>query len=39
MKPGERLVSVRTVDHQTGPLVEAQEPWPADAGEDPSRRA
>ena len=31
MKPGERLVSVRTVDHQTGPLVEAQEPWPADA--------
>ena len=33
MKPGERLVSVRTVDHQTGPLVEAQEPWPADAGE------
>jgi len=32
MKPGERLVSVRTVDHQTGPLVEAQEPWPADAG-------
>ena len=24
MKPGERLVSVRTVDHQTGPLVEAQ---------------
>jgi len=24
---------VRTVDHQTGPLVEAQEPWPADAGD------
>ncbi|MEP7209138.1 MAG: ABC transporter ATP-binding protein, partial [Casimicrobiaceae bacterium] len=32
MKPGERLVSVRTVDHQTGPLLEAREPWPADAG-------
>ena len=32
MKPGERLVSVRSVDHQTGPLVETQEPWPADAG-------
>jgi len=32
MKPGERLVSVRSVDHQTGPLVEATEPWPADAG-------
>ena len=31
MKPGERLVSVRNVDHQTGPLVEASEPWPADA--------
>jgi peptide/nickel transport system ATP-binding protein len=33
MKPGERLVSVRTIDHQTGPLVEAHEPWPADAGD------
>jgi peptide/nickel transport system ATP-binding protein len=32
MKPGERLVSVRTVDHQTGPLVESKEPWPDDAG-------
>src|SRR5205085_11630696 len=32
MKPGERLVSVRSVDHQTGPLVEAQEPWPKGAG-------
>ena len=32
MKPGERLVSVRTVDHQTGPLVETTEPWPVDAG-------
>jgi len=31
MKPGERLVSIRTVDHQTGPLVEKIEPWPADA--------
>jgi len=31
MKPGERLVSVRTVDHQTGPLVETREPWPEDA--------
>jgi peptide/nickel transport system ATP-binding protein len=31
MKPGERLVSVRTVDYQTGPLVEQREPWPADA--------
>ena len=31
MKPGERLVSVRTVDHQTGPLVEKTEAWPADA--------
>jgi len=31
MKPGERLVSVRTVDYQTGPLVEEREPWPADA--------
>jgi len=32
MKPGERLVSVRSVDHQTGPLVQAQEPWPESAG-------
>jgi peptide/nickel transport system ATP-binding protein len=31
MKPGERLVSVRTVDHQAGPLVEATQPWPEDA--------
>jgi peptide/nickel transport system ATP-binding protein len=31
MQPGERLVSVRTVDYQTGPLVETREPWPADA--------
>ncbi|HXR55739.1 MAG TPA: ABC transporter ATP-binding protein [Casimicrobiaceae bacterium] len=32
MKPGERLASVRSVDCQTGPLVEMREPWPADAG-------
>jgi peptide/nickel transport system ATP-binding protein len=32
MKPGERLVSVRNVDHQTGPLVEDREPWPENAG-------
>jgi peptide/nickel transport system ATP-binding protein len=32
MKPGERLVSVRSVDHQTGPLVEDREPWPPNAG-------
>jgi peptide/nickel transport system ATP-binding protein len=31
MKPGERLVSVRSVDHQTGPLIEKGEPWPPDA--------
>jgi peptide/nickel transport system ATP-binding protein len=33
MQPGERLVSVRTVDYQAGPLVETSEPWPADAGD------
>ena len=33
MKPGERLVPVRTVDYQTGPLVETKEPWPATADE------
>jgi peptide/nickel transport system ATP-binding protein len=32
MKPGERLVSVHTVDYQAGPLVETTEPWPPDAG-------
>ena len=32
MKPGERLASVRSVDCQTGPLVEMREPWPANAG-------
>ena len=31
MKPGERLVSVRSVDYQTGPLVETREAWPAGA--------
>jgi len=31
MKPGERLVSVRNVECQTGPLVEMREPWPDDA--------
>jgi peptide/nickel transport system ATP-binding protein len=32
MKPGERLVSVRNVDYQAGPLVETRQPWPDDAG-------
>ncbi len=27
MKPGERLVPVREVDHQTGPLLKASEVW------------
>jgi len=31
MKPGERLVPVRTIDHHTGALVQKVEPWPADA--------
>jgi len=31
MKPGERLVSVRNVDYEAGPLVEMREPWPAEA--------
>jgi peptide/nickel transport system ATP-binding protein len=31
MKEGERLVPVREIDHQTGPLVKAHDPWPADA--------
>jgi len=31
MKPGERLVPVRTIDHQTGALLQKIEPWPADA--------
>ena len=33
MKPGERLVSVRSVDSQSGPMVQMREPWPADAGD------
>jgi peptide/nickel transport system ATP-binding protein len=31
MKPGERLVPVRPIDHETGDLVQKAEPWPADA--------
>ena len=31
MKPGERLVPVRPIDHQAGELVQKAEPWPADA--------
>ena len=31
MKPGERLVPVRPIDHQAGALVQKVEPWPADA--------
>ncbi len=31
MKPGERLVPVRPIDHHAGELVQKIEPWPADA--------
>ena len=31
MKPGERLQPVREIDHQTGPLLRAHQPWPEDA--------
>jgi peptide/nickel transport system ATP-binding protein len=31
MKPGERLVPVRPIDHHAGALVQKVEPWPADA--------
>ncbi len=31
MKPGERLVPVREVEHETGPLLAAKEPWPEGA--------
>jgi peptide/nickel transport system ATP-binding protein len=31
MKRDERLVPVRNIEHQTGPLLEKIEPWPADA--------
>jgi len=33
MQPGERLESIRAVDYQTGPLIEKNEPWPADASD------
>jgi peptide/nickel transport system ATP-binding protein len=32
MKAGERLQPVREIDHQTGPLVAAHEPWAGGAG-------
>jgi peptide/nickel transport system ATP-binding protein len=28
MKPGERLVPIREIEHQTGPLLADREPWP-----------
>ncbi len=31
MKPGERLVPVREVDHHAGALVQKHEPWPPEA--------
>jgi peptide/nickel transport system ATP-binding protein len=31
MKPGERLVPVRPIDHQAGTLVRKEEPWPESA--------
>ena len=31
MGPDERLVPVREVEHETGPLLAAKEPWPEDA--------
>src|SRR5262249_9272936 len=31
MKPGERLVPVRPIDHQLGTMVQKDEPWPAEA--------
>ncbi len=31
MKPGERLVPLREIDHQSGPMMAAKEPWPAGA--------
>jgi peptide/nickel transport system ATP-binding protein len=33
MKQGERLVPVREIDHQTGPLLKVHEPWPSNAPE------
>jgi peptide/nickel transport system ATP-binding protein len=32
MKPGERLESVRAIEHHDTGAAEAREPWPADAG-------
>ena len=31
MKPGERLVPLREIQHQTGPAMAAKEPWPEGA--------
>ena len=31
MEPGERLVPIREIDHQTGPLLANREPWPEEA--------
>ncbi|MDP6571881.1 MAG: ABC transporter ATP-binding protein [Rhodospirillales bacterium] len=31
MKPGERLVPLREIDHQSGPMLAVKEPWPAGA--------
>ena len=31
MKPGERLMPLREIDHQSGPMMAAKEPWPAGA--------
>ncbi|MDJ0958625.1 MAG: ATP-binding cassette domain-containing protein, partial [Arenicellales bacterium] len=31
MEPGERLVPIRDIDHQTGPLLANREPWPEEA--------
>jgi peptide/nickel transport system ATP-binding protein len=31
MKPGERLVPLREIKHQSGPAMVAKEPWPEDA--------
>jgi peptide/nickel transport system ATP-binding protein len=39
MQPGERLVPVRDVDSEAGPLVELRKPWPADAGSEHLRIA
>jgi peptide/nickel transport system ATP-binding protein len=39
MQPGERLMPVRDVDSETGPLVELRKPWPADAGSEHLRIA